>query len=116
MKQLLGNTDGEVPSTTLGDADVFSVAISEGGMGIVSSSGIGYGSEEFEESELGYSLGLEGGSEMRSSYDMLYENSYETIKDRSLVESLRVDDGIEVGPCDGMSVGNVSGKLKRYPL
>ena len=50
----LSITDGEVTGSTLGTADFFSGARSEGGMGIFPYGGIGDGNEELDESELGF--------------------------------------------------------------
>ena len=42
---------------------------------------------------------------------MLDGNEYEKLEVRSRVESLGSDVGTEVGPCDGITVGKISGKL-----
>ena len=45
---------------------------------------IGYGSEELEESAIGYLLGSDGGYEMGSSDEILYGNEYNKVEGSSL--------------------------------
>ena len=61
---------------TFGSADGFEGSISNRGMEIGFSSGIIHGRKDLEESALGDSIGLVGGSEMGSLGGMLDVNEY----------------------------------------